>query len=128
LIFGPFYSKVNPRAKALGPNQNKNAQIQLVKLSKQKVFVKEKNVSDKKLGLVINTFDKNTLFHITKRLQRATNYFKKLYIISLRVKASLFVLSPEIEDRDEVKVGNWAKHKKTFFWCIKNVSYKCFFY
>jgi hypothetical protein len=27
---------------------------------------------------------------------------------------SLFVLSPEIEDRDEVKVGNWAKHKKTF--------------
>jgi hypothetical protein len=26
---------------------------------------------------------------------------------------SPFVLSPEIEDRDEVKVGNWAKHKKT---------------
>jgi hypothetical protein len=28
---------------------------------------------------------------------------------------SLFVLSPEIEDRDEVEVGNWAKHKKTFY-------------
>jgi hypothetical protein len=26
---------------------------------------------------------------------------------------SLFVLSPEIEDRGEVEVGNWAKHKKT---------------
>jgi hypothetical protein len=25
------------------------------------------------------------------------------------------LLSPEIEDRDEVKVANWAKHKKTFF-------------
>jgi hypothetical protein len=24
------------------------------------------------------------------------------------------VLSPEIEDRDEVEVGNWAKHKKTY--------------
>jgi hypothetical protein len=28
---------------------------------------------------------------------------------------SLFVLSPEIEDRDEVEVRNWAKHKKTFY-------------
>jgi hypothetical protein len=27
----------------------------------------------------------------------------------------LFVLSPEIEDRDEVEVGNWAKHKKMFY-------------
>jgi hypothetical protein len=55
LIFG--HSKVKPskpRAKALGPNQNKNAQTQLVKLSKQKVFVKLKNLSDKKLGLVIS--------------------------------------------------------------------------
>jgi hypothetical protein len=35
--------------------------------------------------------------------------------ISLRVEASLFVLSPEIEDRDEVERSNWAKHKKTFY-------------
>jgi hypothetical protein len=27
---------------------------------------------------------------------------------------SLLVVSPEIEDRVEIKVGNWAKHKKTF--------------
>jgi hypothetical protein len=27
---------------------------------------------------------------------------------------SLFVLSLEIEDRDEVAVDNWAKHKKTY--------------
>jgi hypothetical protein len=27
---------------------------------------------------------------------------------------SLFVLNPEIEDRDEVEVDNWAKHKKTY--------------
>jgi hypothetical protein len=52
---------------------------------------------------------------------------------------SLFVLSPEIEDRDEVKVGNWAKHKKTFYseWYIlfylqadhKKIGHKliCFF-
>jgi hypothetical protein len=45
--------RLNPRAKALGPNQNKNPQIQLVKLSKQKVFVKLKNLADKKIGLVI---------------------------------------------------------------------------
>jgi hypothetical protein len=25
------------------------------------------------------------------------------------------VLNPEIEERDEVEVGNWAKHKKTFY-------------
>jgi hypothetical protein len=31
-----------------------------------------------------------------------------------RVEVNLFVLSPEIEDRDEAEVGNWAKHKKTF--------------
>jgi hypothetical protein len=29
----------------------------------------------------------------------------------------LLVVSPEIEVRDEVKVGNWAKHKKTY--CLK---------
>jgi hypothetical protein len=28
---------------------------------------------------------------------------------------SLFVLIPEIEDRDEVEVGSSAKHKKTFY-------------
>jgi hypothetical protein len=28
---------------------------------------------------------------------------------------SLFVLSPQIEDRDEFEVGNWAKHKKTLY-------------
>jgi hypothetical protein len=28
---------------------------------------------------------------------------------------SLFVLSLEIGDRDEVEVDNWAKHKKTFY-------------
>jgi hypothetical protein len=33
----------------------------------------------------------------------------------LRVEVSVFVLSPEIEDRDEVEVDNWAKHKKTFY-------------
>jgi hypothetical protein len=38
-----------------------------------------------------------------------------LKTISLRVEVSLFVLSPEIEDRDDVEVGNWAKHKKTFY-------------
>jgi hypothetical protein len=35
--------------------------------------------------------------------------------VSLRVEVSLFVLSPEIEDGIEVEVGNWAKHKKTFY-------------
>jgi hypothetical protein len=28
---------------------------------------------------------------------------------------SLFVVSPEFEDRDEVEIGNWAKHKKSFY-------------
>jgi hypothetical protein len=33
------------------------------------------------------------------------------YIITSRSES--FLLSPKIEDRDEVEVGNWAKHKKT---------------
>jgi hypothetical protein len=46
-------------------------------------------------------------------------FFSKLIsespcIISLRVEVSLFVASPEIEDRNAVEVGNWARHKKTF--------------
>jgi hypothetical protein len=32
---------------------------------------------------------------------------------SRRVEVSLFVLSAEIEERDEVEVDNWVKHKKT---------------
>jgi hypothetical protein len=38
-----------------------------------------------------------------------------LFIISLRVEVSLFVLSPEIEDREKVDAGNWGKQKKTFY-------------
>jgi hypothetical protein len=38
-----------------------------------------------------------------------------IHIISLRVEIRLFVLIPEIEDRDEIEVLNWAKHKKTFY-------------
>jgi hypothetical protein len=57
---------VNSRAKALGPNQNKNAQIQIVKLSKQKVFVKLKNLSDKKIrSCSIHFYFKTAaLFHL----------------------------------------------------------------
>jgi hypothetical protein len=33
------------------------------------------------------------------------------HTVLLRVEVSIFVLSPDIEDRDEVEVGNWAKHK-----------------
>jgi hypothetical protein len=55
---GIFIQRLNPRAKALGPNQNKNAQIQLAKLSKQKVFVKLNNWSDKKIRDCHFTFDK----------------------------------------------------------------------
>jgi hypothetical protein len=32
----------------------------------------------------------------------------------LGVEVSLFVLSPEIEDRDEGEVANWAKHKEIY--------------
>jgi hypothetical protein len=31
-----------------------------------------------------------------------------LYIMSLRVEVPLFVLSPEIEDRNAVEVDNWT--------------------
>jgi hypothetical protein len=41
--------------------------------------------------------------------------FKEDSSISLRAEVSLFVLSPEIEDRDESEVANWAKDKKTFY-------------
>jgi hypothetical protein len=35
--------------------------------------------------------------------------------MSLGVEVSRFALRPEIEDRDKVEVGNWAKHKQTFY-------------
>jgi hypothetical protein len=38
----------------------------------------------------------------------------------------LFVLSPEIEDRDEVEVGNWAKHKKTFYSEVQLLEFEVF--
>jgi hypothetical protein len=37
---------------------------------------------------------------------------------------SLFVLSPEIEDRDEVEVSNWAKHKKPFYLLVRLIKKK----
>jgi hypothetical protein len=43
---------------------------------------------------------------------RCKSFYSTLYIISLRVEVSLFVLSPEIEDGNAVVVDNWAKHKK----------------
>jgi hypothetical protein len=52
-----YIPRLNPRAKALGPNQNKNDQIQPVKLPKQKVFVKLKNVSHKKVRSCYFTFE-----------------------------------------------------------------------
>jgi hypothetical protein len=38
VYLGIFIQRLNPRTKALEPNPNKNAQIQLVKLSKAKMF------------------------------------------------------------------------------------------
>jgi hypothetical protein len=58
---GIFIQSLNPRAKALEPNQNKNAQIQVVKLSKQKVFVKLK-----KKQVLLFTFGKNVITSKTK--------------------------------------------------------------
>jgi hypothetical protein len=34
---------------------------------------------------------------------------------SIKSRSEFFMLSSEVEDGDEVEVGNWAKHKKTFF-------------
>jgi hypothetical protein len=48
------------------------------------------------------------------------------YIITSIIEASLFVLSPEIEDRDEVEVDNWAKNKKTFYICHFKNAYNLF--
>jgi hypothetical protein len=42
-------------------------------------------------------------------------FFANPDIIPLSVEVSLFVLSPEIEDRNAAKVDNWAKHKKSFY-------------
>jgi hypothetical protein len=38
---------------------------------------------------------------------------------------SIFVLNPEIEDRDEVEVCNWAKHKQTlnmYYFIFKRIT------
>jgi hypothetical protein len=78
---GIFIQRLNPRAKALGPNQTKNAQFQLVKLSKLKVFVKLKNVSDKKRIVIllanvkmarISLLPNNLLFPLKKRFRIRT--------------------------------------------------------
>jgi hypothetical protein len=37
---------------------------------------------------------------------------------------SLFVLSPEAKDRDEVEVGNWVKHKDLLLGIIQGVPKK----
>jgi hypothetical protein len=41
---------------------------------------------------------------------------KRNKIHNSRVEVCFFVLSLEIEDRNEVEVGNWAKHKMTHFY------------
>jgi hypothetical protein len=66
---------------------------------------------------------KCTKFHQdrSKTVDLHTKYTNKqtfsfIYIdYILTAEVSLFALSPEIEGRDEVKVGSWAKHKKTFY-------------
>jgi hypothetical protein len=54
--FTPLIQRLNRRAKSLGSHQNKSAQIQLAKLSKQ-IFVKLKNLSDKKNRSCYFTFE-----------------------------------------------------------------------
>jgi hypothetical protein len=44
---------------------------------------------------------------------------------SIKSRSEFFMLSSEIEDGDEVEVGNWAKHKKTFF---SFIFFCCFFF
>jgi hypothetical protein len=59
------------------------------------------------------TVDLRKLLELQNQVKRRVSTIYQ--IISLRVEVSLFVLGPEIKDRDEVEVGNWAKHKKTFY-------------
>jgi hypothetical protein len=56
------------------------------------------------------TFDHN-IYKIKHRRTKTVD-FAYTYI-SLRV--SLVVLSPEIENLDEVEVSSWVKHTKTFY-------------
>jgi hypothetical protein len=64
---------------------------------------------------------------ITKwSLVRAT---KKKIVVALKVEVSLFVPSPEIEDRNEVDAGNWANKMQELL-CIYNkylafLLYRC---
>jgi hypothetical protein len=54
---------------------------------------------------------------ISQKAQQRSKRKSQISILhlSLRVEVSLFVLSPEIEDRNAVEVDNWAKHKKSFY-------------
>jgi hypothetical protein len=93
LIFGHFYSEVKPRAKALGPNRNKNAQIQQVKLSKQKVFVKLKNVSDKKINSLNKSSDWSEFEKITRVIGRIL--WSVLIKVNKGLKVKIFVILNE---------------------------------
>jgi hypothetical protein len=99
LNLGIFIQRVNPRAKALGPIQNKNAQIQVVKLSKQKVFVKLKNVSDKKIRSCYFTFEK-CFFSVRDAGTNASSTEKTLF---LRIAHMIF------------SIGVWKIHKIWIF-------------
>jgi hypothetical protein len=91
---GIFIQKLNPRAKALGPNQNKNSQIQLVKLPKQKVFVKLQNLSDKKNYDF--TFDKSNIVYLRnagKNWQRRTCKWELTLCVRVSAKALLIIIA-----------------------------------
>jgi hypothetical protein len=62
--------------------------------------------------------------HVTLLNMKRNNLY--INLISLRVKVSIFVLSPEIEDRGQVEVNNWAKLRKIFYstGCPRNARQK----
>jgi hypothetical protein len=60
-------------------------------------------------------FYKNSQRRNQKYLKHENTQLRATIVDSLRVEVSLFVLSPEIQDRGEVAIGNWGKHNKTFY-------------
>jgi hypothetical protein len=60
-------------------------------------------------------FYKNSQRRNQKYLKHENTQLRATIVDSLRVEVSPFVLSPEIQDRGEVAIGNWGKHNKTFY-------------
>jgi hypothetical protein len=60
-------------------------------------------------------FYKNSQRRNQKYLKHENTQLRATILLFIKSRSESFVLSPEIQDRGEVAIGNWGKHNKTFY-------------